>query len=66
MKVIPTLRRALGGALLALTAPAVQAFDPAIASYFIGVDGQAIIPTGTYAGLPNPNHQRLTFLYAHT
>jgi hypothetical protein len=35
-------------------------------SYYIGVDNQAVIPSGIYAGLPNPNYNRLTFLYAHT
>lgn len=38
----------------------------AIASYIIGVDGLATLPSGTYAGLANPNYQRLTLLYAHT
>lgn len=33
--------------------------------YFIGVDGLATIGNGVYAGLPNPNIGRLTFLYAH-
>jgi len=47
--------------LLALTVPA----NAAIASYFIGVDGQATLPSGTYTGLANPNSQRLTLLYAH-
>lgn len=47
--------------LLALTVPA----NAAIASYFIGVDGQATQPSGLYAGLANPNFQRLTLLYAH-
>ena len=37
----------------------------AIASYIIGVDGQATQPSGAYMGLANPNSQRLTFLYAH-
>ncbi len=37
----------------------------AIAAHFIGVDGQATQPSGAYMGLANPNHQRLTFLYAH-
>lgn len=33
--------------------------------YYVGIDGREIIPTGTYAGLPNPNYGRLTFLFAH-
>jgi hypothetical protein len=57
------------GALIALSLglavlPAANT-QAAIASYIIGVDGQQTIPSGTYAGLPNPNFQRLTFLYAH-
>lgn len=36
------------------------------ASYYIGSDSLATIASGTYAGLPNPNFGRLTFLYAHT
>jgi hypothetical protein len=38
----------------------------AIASYYVGVDTLQNIASGTYAGLPNPNYQRLTFLYAHS
>ena len=37
----------------------------AIYSYYIGTDNLATIPSGTYAGLANPNYQRLTFLLAH-
>ncbi len=37
-----------------------------IASYYIGIDGQEFIPSGTYAGMNNPNYRRLTFLYAHS
>lgn len=32
---------------------------------YIGVDGFDLLRTGTYAGLENPNYNRLTFLYAH-
>lgn len=35
-------------------------------NYYIGRDQRTTIPSGTYAGLPNPNFNRLTFLYAHT
>lgn len=35
-------------------------------SYYIGVDDLQTIASGVYAGLPNPNYGRLTFLYAHT
>lgn len=33
--------------------------------YFIGIDERATITSGDYAGLPNPNEGRLTFLFAH-
>lgn len=38
----------------------------ALFSYYIGVDSQATIPSGEFAGLANPNANRLTFLYAHS
>lgn len=37
----------------------------ALVSYYVGVDGLAAFTGGTYAGEANPNHQRLTFLFAH-
>ncbi len=37
-----------------------------IVEYYIGRDSLANIATGVYAGLANPNHNRLTFLYAHS
>ena len=46
----------LGGALTA------QAVEP---HYFVAVDSQRTLTSGTYAGLPNPNYGRLTFLFAH-
>lgn len=39
--------------------------DAAFVSYYVGMDGLATIASGTYAGLSNPNYNRLTFLYAH-
>lgn len=33
--------------------------------YYIGVDGQTTVPSGTYGGLANPNGGRLTLLYNH-
>ncbi|GAA5130919.1 PEP-CTERM sorting domain-containing protein [Luteolibacter yonseiensis] len=39
--------------------------DAAFVSYYVGVDGLATIASGTYAGLSNPNLNRLTLLYAH-
>lgn len=45
---------------------AVRAYDPQFAEYYIGRDQRTVIPSGIYAGLPNPNLGRITFLYAHT
>ncbi len=59
-------RAGLAVAALLASAATSLAKDPAIAGYFVGVDGLANIATGTFATLPNPNHDRLTFLYAHT
>ncbi|UKO97676.1 all3515 family Zur-repressed PEP-CTERM protein [Nostoc sp. UHCC 0870] len=43
-------------------APA-QAHDDT--EYYIGLDGLQVLTSGTYAGLDNPNYNRLTFLTAH-
>jgi hypothetical protein len=51
-----TLVMVLGGALTA------RAVEP---HYFVAVDSLATLTSGTYAGLPNPNYGRLTFLFAH-
>lgn len=34
-------------------------------TYFVGVDSSPFVTSGTYQGLPNPNHGHLTFLFAH-
>lgn len=39
--------------------------DASALEYYVGIDGRSTITTGTYAGLPNPNHERLTFLLNH-
>jgi hypothetical protein len=44
----------------ALAAPAVEPH------YFVAVDSLQTLTSGTYVGLPNPNHGRLTLLVAHT
>lgn len=36
------------------------------AGYYIGIDTQALVTSGTYKDLPNPNFNRLTFLLAAT
>lgn len=43
-----------------------SATHAAFHSYYVGIDNLTTVASGTYAGLPNPNYQRLTFLYAHT
>lgn len=53
-------------ATLLLTASAQAQQDLLYPNYYIGVDARTVIPTGIYAGLPNPNYNRLSFLYAHT
>ena len=59
-------RSGLAAAALLVSASAVQAHDLDIPSYIVGVDNLATIASGTFAGMPNPNYQRLTFLFAHT
>ena len=59
-------RAGLAVAALLVSVATSFAKDPDIASYFVGVDGLATIATGAFATLANPNHNRLTFLYAHT
>ncbi|MEW6298595.1 MAG: all3515 family Zur-repressed PEP-CTERM protein [Thermodesulfobacteriota bacterium] len=39
---------------------------PGRAAYFAAVDNGPVVTFGPYAGLPNPNRGRLTFLFAHT
>jgi hypothetical protein len=45
---------------LAVAAQAVQTH------YYVAVDSLEVLTSGTYTGLPNPNHGRLTLLFAHT
>jgi hypothetical protein len=33
--------------------------------FYVGVDGRELVASGDFSGLPNPNHHRLTMLYAH-
>lgn len=53
----------LATCLVALTATSATRAD--MAPFLIGVDGRTTVPSGTYAGLDNPNGGRLTFLYNH-
>ena len=58
---------------LALVAAAMTAVTPAHADVrhdegiglYVGLDSRATFPSGGYAGLPNPNFDRLTLLFDH-
>jgi hypothetical protein len=52
-------------AVLAMATAALADGDAPTDIYIIGVDSLTTFTSGTYAGLPNPNYGRLTFLYAH-
>jgi len=39
--------------------------EAALFSYYIGIDGQSVVPSGEFAGQANPNANRLTLLFAH-
>ncbi|MFN7016886.1 MAG: all3515 family Zur-repressed PEP-CTERM protein [Fimbriimonadales bacterium] len=51
--------------VVALTTAAIADGDAPTDVYIIGVDSLRTFTAGAYAGLPNPNYNRLTFLYAH-
>lgn len=62
-------KRAAIGAAVAVSssfASMAIAYDPQFGNYYVGRDLRETIPTGTYAGLPNPNFNRLTLLLAHS
>lgn len=50
----------------ALCATAVAHAEAVYPHFFVGVDSLPTITSGTYAGLPNPNYNRLSFLIGHT
>lgn len=50
-------------AMLAVTG--VSATRAEMLSAYIGIDGRQTLGSGIYAGQPNPNFGRLTFLHAH-
>lgn len=50
-------------AVLATASTASSRAD--MVGYYIGVDARETIPSGTYAGLDDPNFNRLTLLYNH-
>lgn len=51
--------------VLALYAGLSRSVQALPSEYFVALDALQTLPTGTYAGLANPNAQRLTFLFAH-
>lgn len=59
----PPISACIIGAASLLSGASAEA---ALFSYYIGVDNLQTIASGTYAGLSNPNANRLTLLYAHT
>ena len=63
MKLRPLLAGLIAGTI-ALVSPTTSRAE--LFSYYVGIDDRLTIPTGTYAGLANPNLNRLTFLYAPT
>jgi hypothetical protein len=50
--------------VLGMLAPAAISRAETV-DYFVAVDGLETLTSGTFAGLPNPNFGRLTFLVAH-
>jgi hypothetical protein len=55
----------VGTVVLGATLSWVGMAQASLVEYYVGVDGRETITTGAYAGLPNPNFGRLTFLFAH-
>lgn len=64
------MRRVLSIAALGVAlAPALEADaspEPGINIFHVAVDNDPLIGFGTYAGLDNPNYQRLTLVLSHT
>lgn len=56
------LVRGLLPGVLALTLSSSHA---QMVNLYVGIDSREILPSGVFAGLPNPNASRLTLLYAH-
>ncbi|MBL8376378.1 MAG: PEP-CTERM sorting domain-containing protein [Burkholderiales bacterium] len=57
----------LAAAVLITASMSAQAFvrhDEGI-GFYVGFDNRAVFPSGGYAGLPNPNHNRLSLLFDH-
>lgn len=59
------MKRVLSSLAIVLAGSATTA-SANFAEYYIAVDGLANLTSGTYAGLANPNHNRLSLMVAHT
>lgn len=64
------IHRMVASGMLALTFTAPAFADGLIRGsegigYYVAVDGRSGTPSGVYAGLPNPNANRLTLLFDH-
>lgn len=57
--------RWVGTTLLGATLSWASMAQASLVEFYVGVDRQETIASGTYTGLPNPNFGRLTFLFAH-
>jgi hypothetical protein len=67
MKLTANIRPILAALVAGATTLLVPATSRAeLLGYYIGIDDLPTIASGAYAGLPNPNLNHLTFLYAHT
>jgi hypothetical protein len=53
-------------ALLQVVMISAAQAGPVYPHLYVAVDDRQTIPSGTYAGLTNPNANRLSFLYAHS
>lgn len=59
------LGRWVGVVVVGVACVSAISVQASMLEYYVGVDGLQTIASGTYAGLNNPNHGRLTFLFAH-
>lgn len=64
MKITQSISLSLLALGLGMSASA-YAHTSDLAGYYIGVDGRATIPSGTYSGLADPNADKLTLLFNH-
>jgi hypothetical protein len=63
MKITSLLAALAVGAIALLNPVALRA---ELLGYYIGLDDRPLVIGGTYNGLPNPNFNSLSFLYAHS